>query len=145
MVPTSSSKRGKSKCQSQRVIVDWKISVRWTSLTRGRRFRRFEAYDYTATDPNCPYDYVTKESLPIKLGTWLSNQRRSKKCTSESISRRTSSSPKIRCGWNSTHRRYPLLPEAEDVTTSSVRLFTLGSLLKISSESNFAAWMYIKP
>ena len=33
-------------------------------------------------DPNCPYDYVTNESLPIKLGIWLSNQRRSKKCTS---------------------------------------------------------------
>ena len=30
-------------------------------------------------DPNCPYDYVTNGSPPIKLGLWLSNQRRAKK------------------------------------------------------------------
>jgi len=29
-------------------------------------------------DPNCPYSYVTKDTLPLKLGSWLSIQRRVK-------------------------------------------------------------------
>ncbi|CAL6435021.1 unnamed protein product [Bathycoccus prasinos] len=30
-------------------------------------------------DPNCPQNYVTKDTPPLKLGSWLSNQRTAKK------------------------------------------------------------------
>lgn len=30
-------------------------------------------------DPNCPGTYVTKDTPPLKLGSWLINQRNAKK------------------------------------------------------------------
>ena len=32
-------------------------------------------------DPNCPANYVTKDTPPLKLGSWLSCQRSCKKGT----------------------------------------------------------------
>jgi len=72
----------KSKLSASKINKLEELGVWWEQPDAWEKyFSALERYraDEGNGDPNCPWKYVTKDTPPLNLGTWLSNQRSAKK------------------------------------------------------------------